>query len=269
MKVALNGDAGDELFGGYDRYRLMPLMSTLALVPGAPVLARGVARSLGAALPPKLVRLLEAVASTPEESYARIVSYFSSEQKAELYTPAFLKLTDGASSVAILRDRYESCDARDLIGRTLCVDTHTYLPGDLLVKVDIATMASSLEGRSPFLDHSLVEFAARLPTRYKVGSSGSKRVLRRAVADLLPDSILARRKQGFGVPISRWFRGELRPFVRDVLLAGDARSAEPVRREAVESLVLEHESRRRDHGNRLWALLMLELWLRRFQPASP
>ena len=264
VKVALNGDGGDEVFGGYDRYRLMPLFSALASLPGATRLARGLSRSVGSAFPPKIARLLDAVSPTPEEAYTRVMSYFSDEQKRGIYSPEMVAQVASSDSHALLLDRFETCAAEDLVGRTLGVDDSSYLPGDLLVKVDIATMASGLEGRSPFLDHPLVEFVARLPTAQKVGLSGGKRILRRAVADLLPSAILKRRKQGFGVPISRWFRGELGPLLRDNLLTTGARSLAFLRKDAIERLIKEHDSGARDHGNRLWALLMLELWQRRF-----
>ena len=264
VKVALNGDAGDEVFGGYDRYRLMPLFSALSLLPGVPAVANAVAGPLAAWLPPRVVRLLEAVAPRPEEAYFRVISYFTEEQKRNLYTTEASERVLRADSRDLLLAEYERCDAPDLVGRTQGVDTHTYLPGDLLAKVDIATMACSLEGRSPFLDHALVEFAARLPTHLKVGVGGGKRVLRRAIGDLLPPSILARRKKGFGVPIAKWFRGELSEMLHETLLAADSRCAAFLRKTEIERLVGEHRGAVRDHGNRLWALLMLELWLRRF-----
>jgi len=140
----------------------------------------------------------------------------------------------------------------------------SYLPGDLLVKVDIATMANGLESRSPFLDHPLVEFAARLPSGLKLGVGGGKRVLQRAMADLLPSAVLRRRKQGFGVPVARWFRGELRELLGDTLLSPRAAARPFFRREAVERLCVEHWESRGDRSPQLWALLMLELWCRQF-----
>jgi asparagine synthase (glutamine-hydrolysing) len=170
----------------------------------------------------------------------------------------------GLDSYQLLYDRFAECDAPDLLGRTLYVDTMTYLPGDLLVKVDIATMAVALEGRSPFLDHPLVEFAARLPSSLKLRASGGKHVLRQAVRDLLPPEILSRRKQGFGVPIAAWFRGELKEMAADVLFAPAARQRPFFRAEAVRRMWDDHQHGRADLSPQLWALVMLELWCRRF-----
>jgi asparagine synthase (glutamine-hydrolysing) len=191
------------------------------------------------------------------------VSVFSPEEAAALYSPEMRRRTERSSAYAPLLGVFEASDAPDLLGRTLHADTMTYLPGDLLAKVDIATMAHGLEARSPLLDHPLVEFAARLPSRYKLGRTG-KVVLRRAVQDLLPDAILRRPKKGFGVPLDRWFRGELRGYLEETLLSSRAQSRPFFDPRAVAALVRAHGSHGRDHSAQLWALLVLELWSRRF-----
>ena len=147
----------------------------------------------------------------------------------------------------------------------MIADIMTYLPGDLLVKVDIASMAHSLECRGPFLDHRVVELAAAMPLERKIQlrSGRSKVVLKRAFADLLPPSIKTRSKMGFGVPISRWFRDELKNELREVLLDPVCLDRGLFRPEAIEKLVAEHIEGKREHSQRLWALLMLELWFRR------
>jgi len=264
VTVALNGDGGDELFAGYPRYGALAAYEALARAPfrsRLPGPLEGWARRW---LPSRAVRFLGAVSARPEESYARTVSYFSPEEKAALYSDEMRTAVGSLDSYELLYDLYRRSDAPDLLGRTLYVDTLTYLPGDLLVKVDIATMANSLEGRSPFLDHDLVEFAASLPSDFKLRRGQGKYLLRKAAADLLPSPILTRPKMGFGVPISRWFRGELRPFLNDVLLSPAAAARPFFKRESVESLVRRHLSGAEDHSPRLWALLMLELWCRRF-----
>jgi asparagine synthase (glutamine-hydrolysing) len=188
---------------------------------------------------------------------------FAPEEAAALYSTEMRRHSDGAAAYAPLLDVFASSDAPDLLGRTLHADTMTYLPGDLLAKVDIATMAHSLEARSPLLDHHLVEFAARLPSRYKLDGTG-KVVLRRAVQDLLPEAILRRPKKGFGVPLGRWFRGELRGYLEDTLLSSRAQSRPFFDARAVAALVRAHGKHGRDHSAQLWALLVLELWSRRF-----
>lgn len=264
VRVALNGDGGDELFAGYDRYKVLKAFAALSLVPGVEPASRALADATGSRLPARVQRLLRVLSATPEESYARTVSYFSPEEKAALYGEAMAAAVAGRESYEFLYERYREWAQADLLARTLYVDTTTYLPGDLLVKVDIASMAVSLEGRSPFLDHPLVEFAARLPSSMKLALGRGKRVLRRAVADLLPREILERRKMGFAVPISRWFRGELREFSADVLFSRSATQRGWFRPEAVRKLWDEHQSGRRERSNHLWALLCLELWRRRF-----
>jgi asparagine synthase (glutamine-hydrolysing) len=142
------------------------------------------------------------------------------------------------------------------------VDVHTYLPGDLLVKVDIATMAHSLEARSPLLDQRVMEFAASLPPSYKLRRGTSKAVLKAAFRGTLPDEVIDRPKKGFAVPLRSWFRNELRDMPREVLLDQRARERGWFREEAVERLIAEHQDGRADHSHRLWSLLQLEVWHR-------
>jgi asparagine synthase (glutamine-hydrolysing) len=144
----------------------------------------------------------------------------------------------------------------------LSVDVRSYLPDDLLVKVDVASMASSLEVRSPLLDHELVEWAARLPASFKLRGRTTKWLLKRAHRDVLPPEILSRPKQGFGVPLERWLREDLRELAHESLLGAGARTAELFRREQVARLLDEHGAARADHSYRLWALLVLEEWMR-------
>jgi asparagine synthase (glutamine-hydrolysing) len=267
VRVALNGDGGDELFAGYPRYTALSAYALLSHVPGDGALGAALAAAAGPRLPARVARFLRALSADPEESYARTVSYFAPEEKAALYGDGMRAAVDGLDSYSLLYARYREWAGADLLARTLYVDTTTYLPGDLLVKVDIASMAVGLEGRSPFLDHPLVEFAARLPSPLKLTGGRGKRVLRRAVADLLPPEILRRKKMGFGVPISSWFRGELRELAADVLLSASAAQRGWFRPEAVRALWDEHQSGRRERGYQLWALLCLELWGRRFLDA--
>ena len=159
---------------------------------------------------------------------------------------------------------FRSCRSEDEIARLLFVDLHSYLPDDLLVKVDIATMATSLEARSPFLDHRVVEFAASLPSAWKLRGRKSKYILKETFSDLLPPRILHRGKMGFGVPIGGWFRGELREYLREIILDPSSLSRgyfDPAR---VRELVDAHQKGITDHAPRLWALLVLELWHRAF-----
>jgi len=146
----------------------------------------------------------------------------------------------------------------------LYVDINSYLPEDLLVKLDIATMANSLEARIPFLDHKFMELVASIPCRLKLKGSKTKFILKAAFKDFLPDGILKRRKMGFGVPVSRWFRNELKDFIYEVLLDRRTLNRGYFKREGLERLLNDHLELRYDHSAKIWALLFLEMWFRVF-----
>ena len=156
--------------------------------------------------------------------------------------------------------------ARTELDALLALDLTGYLPDDLLTKLDRASMAASLEGRAPFLDHHLVEFACRLPASFKLRGATGNRVLRLAVADLVPASIRRRVKRGLTVPLARWMTGPLLPLLRDTLGRLDPRVVRPA---AVKALLDEHVDRRRDNRRDLWALVMLQLWTEAHAPTIP
>jgi asparagine synthase (glutamine-hydrolysing) len=166
--------------------------------------------------------------------------------------------------MSLLEQAYAAADSPDFLERTQFADMETYLPDDLLVKVDIAAMVHSLEGRSPFLDHELAEFAARLPVGYKIRGRTSKYILRYAMRRHLPAPILRRGKQGFGMPVGAWFRGPLRAVAYDVLLDRLTLGRDILDGGGVRRLLEEHVSGRVDHGYRIWELLCLELWFRTY-----
>ncbi len=266
VTVALNGDGGDENFAGYERYAAhvaaawyerLPravrgaLATTARLVPTGPRTPRLAARGR---------RWIESLGDPRERRYARWMSHFHAGLKREVCTEEFLRSAGGGEAEALLVDAYRDSDAPDLVDATLDVDVRTYLPDDLLVKVDIATMAHGLEGRSPLLDHELMEFCASLPSSMKLRGFSKKRIFKRAVRDLLPREVIGRRKMGFAVPLDRWFRGELRDVARDVILGRRARERGYFRQAAVERLVREHLDGVRNWHYQLWNLLMLELW---------
>jgi asparagine synthase (glutamine-hydrolysing) len=252
VTVALVGDGGDESFAGYERYAAMGLADR---VPRAAA-ALG-ARMLGA-LPAgerrsttfRARRFLDAAARPRAERYGALMQVFSLDERAALWS------ADARAEIGALMSAGFMLGApvqRGVTGLQL-LDVATYLPGDLLPKSDIASMAHSLELRSPLLDHRVVELGLSLPAGLKRG----KLALRRAFADDLPPVVAGRGKTGFGVPLAAWFRGDLRDLAGDLLL-GDRGWFE---RSAVERLLQEHASGRADHGHRLWTLVMLELWQR-------
>lgn len=279
VTVALTGDAGDELFGGYDRYRAVALAAQLDRLPaGARAALSGpLARAIPASSRAKtrlrkVRRWLEAVGEGPDDRYLRWVGLFDEPARTALYADGWLDALaaagaddpDSADPASVLRRALDAAGRRDPATRAAVADLLTYLPGDLLVKVDMASMAHGLECRGPFLDHRVVELAVSLPLRRKLRLRGgrSKVVLKQAFAELLPPAIRTRPKMGFGVPLDRWFRGPLKDELRRVLLDPVARARGLFRPEAVAALVDDHAAGRRDHAYKLWALLMLELWFR-------
>ena len=268
VTVALNGDAGDENFAGYDRYLASVLASRLDGVPRA---VRRAAASLVVAMGgisrhhrvQRARRLAERFADPMERRYAALMMHFDPERKAQLCTPAFMAAT-AFDSVDWIERAFAASDASNQLERTLDVDVNNYLPDDLLVKVDIATMAHGLEARSPFLDHRLMEFAATLPPELKLRGTEKKYLLRRLATERLPSHLLTLPKKGFGVPIDGWFRGELQDFTRDVLLDSRARSRGYFEMRTVERLLDDHVSGRGVWHYQIWNLLMLELWHRMF-----
>jgi asparagine synthase (glutamine-hydrolysing) len=250
VTVALAGDGGDEAFGGYERY---PAYGLARRLPRA--LARAGASGLGL-LPAtrreprsplfRAARFLHVAAAPRNERYARLMEVFPLEQRRRLWADPAL-----ARPVSLEPTR-PGVDGLQL------VDLETYLPGDLLPKADLASMAHSLELRSPFLDHEVVALGLALPDSLKVRGREGKVALRRAFAADLPAEVAGRGKTGFGVPLGRWFRRDLRETAHDLL----ATERGWFRPEEMRRLLDEHESGRADHGHRLWCLLMLELWMR-------
>src|ERR1043166_1665123 len=271
VTVALNGDGGDESFAGYERYAAMRIAERYAHIPRA-------LRKIFIEAPVRLLptseikrsrfrdakRFLQAANLPRTERYFRWMATFNRETKPELYTRDFAATVSGQNSSALLDRWFATANGTGTLDATMLTDQMTYLPNDLLVKVDIASMANSLEARSPFLDHNLIEFAASLPEHIKMRGFETKSLLKKVAARLVPNDVVYRRKMGFGVPIGKWFRGEMKDFVRGVLLCERSLKRGIVKPEILERYVDEHASARRDHSFQLWTLLMLELWFQRF-----
>ena len=177
-----------------------------------------------------------------------------------MWSPEYAQKVSVSDSADFLLSAYRECPSRDFTTRTTCADVLTYLPCDILNKVDIASMAYSLEVRCPILDHQVVELAARMPIDWKMQRGRGKQIFIETFSDLLPPAIQNRSKMGFGVPLDHWFRGELAPMLKEVLLDPVSLNRGIFRPAAVEQLVNEHGSAKWDHSYRLWALLVLELW---------
>ncbi len=268
VTVALTGDAGDELFAGYPRYRAVRLGGWFDRLPTPlrATIANPLWRYLPASVRQKsrrrrLKKLMAALRLPPEERYLQWIVIFDQTRRAELYTVDFVsKLADAPEQ--FLLSLYRSLPPRDFVTRTTLVDLFSYLPCDLLTKVDIASMAHGLECRSPFLDHHVVELAVQLPLRLKMQGLEGKRLLKEAFARFFPPRLRRRPKMGFGVPLDSWFRGPLAELLRDVLLDRTARERGYFEPAVLERLVEEHIAGTWDHSYRLWCLLMLEMWHR-------
>jgi asparagine synthase (glutamine-hydrolysing) len=268
VTVALNGDGGDESFGGYTRYVANALALRLEYLPAS--LRRRLA-SLSArlpeggevsSLPSRARRLISALPLDPPARYARYVSWFDSAQRHELYDPAFADAIEDVAPRDSIEELWSATSGSSVVDKMLEVDVSTYLVDDLITKIDIATMAHGLEARSPFLDHELMQLAASIPAHLKVRGTSKKWILRQALRGWLPDEILDRPKQGFSVPLTAWLRGELRDWSREILL--DSRTLgrgyfEPA---AVRRLLERHDGGADGDAKRIWALVMLELWHR-------
>jgi asparagine synthase (glutamine-hydrolysing) len=270
VTVALSGDGGDESFAGYPNYAHVARWGRADLIPG-PVrrtIGHGLAAALGR-LPyhdttARLGRALEMVGATVPGRFRLRSTILKPQEKAAAYTRRFRALVaDGAGRNGAPVELAFAAGA-DPIDWMMCHDQHFYLPDCLMVKVDVASMASSLEVRCPLLDHPLVEFAATIPSGLKRDRSGGKAIFKEALRGLLPPAILTRRKMGFGVPLARWFRGELVDLLRGTLLDDRARRRDLFDPRFVRRLVEDHRAGRRDWSSRLWALLWLELWFREF-----
>ena len=270
VTVALAGDGGDELFAGYDRYLASALAARFDVLPRSLrlLIARGVAAVTPQGEPKsplyRLGRFAEVLPLDPVTRYARLISFFDDEGKRALYAHGFASRVAGERSLDLLAEAYRRSDAESFLERTLDVDVQTYLPDDLLVKMDIASMAASLEVRSPLLDHRVAEFAARLPQRMKLRGLVQKHLLKHAFRGILPETVLRRKKMGFGVPIDRWLRGELREMTHDLLLDPRALARGWFDAAALRRLLDEHERQTAFHHHRLWSLLVLELWHRTY-----
>ena len=236
VTVALAGDGGDENFAGYDRY------VELAAHEGPAI---------------------------PYYSHLLAWDYFDDAARIELYEPDFLASLGERSFMSVIADPYAESDAEDALSRILDVDVQTYLPSDLLVKMDIASMAHSLEVRSPLLDHVFMETAAAIPAGRKLAGPTKKRVYKDALRGWLPDHLLDRPKMGFGVPLVDWFRGELRDLPREVLLDPHSLRRGIFREAGVRRIVDDHVSGATDNAFKIWTLMQFELWLRTYVDGVP
>jgi asparagine synthase (glutamine-hydrolysing) len=266
VTVALSGDGGDEVLAGYDRYRAAIVA---ARVRRSVPLPRAAFALVGQSLPAgsdlrtparRLRRFVQGLADDEGVRYSRWMSLFDPARLAASRTPEFSAALNRSEASRYLSEPIERRNGAGLLAALSRLDLTTYLPGDLLVKADIATMANSLEARAPFLDHRLVEWACLLPDGLRLHADQGKFLLRQLMRDRLPPETLSGPKRGFGVPVSEWLRGDLRPLLQDTLLGQQALLRGYLLPQVIQGLVAEHVAGTADHGRELWALLCLELW---------
>jgi len=266
VKVALSGDGGDELFAGYPTINRFLLLRAFDKMPG---LGKKLMRWAAARLPYSAYgkNFLHAMGSSnPLERYFA-QSYVSYHMRERMLAPEWVLPSDPSILKQMLPDNFLPHDA-DTVSQLMYFEATANLTGDMLVKVDRASMAASLEVRCPLLDHQLAEYATRIPTRWKWRAGAGKRILINAFRDRLPAAIVNRSKMGFGVPIDRWFRGPLRELVHDCLLAKRFLDLGIVAPDFVRYLLHEHDSGRRDNHHHMYALLMLQLWFENLEDAK-
>jgi asparagine synthase (glutamine-hydrolysing) len=277
VTVALSGDGGDEAFAGYQwRYGLNLLEARLRGWLPRPV-RRGILGPLSGIWPkadrlPRPLRwkyLLRNLSLDPEQAYFNDMSLFTPADKQLLLAESFRKSLNGHDPFTAFRSHFDRVRGLDHLRRILYVDLKTWLPNDILVKMDRMAMANSLEVRSPLLDHHVIEFAASLPSEMKYHGRTSKYLLKRYAQRRVPASVIHRPKMGFSIPLAAWLRGELRPMAEDLLLSGRALGREYFNPTTVRQMWTSHQEGRRNHAHHLWALMALEMWHRLFIDQTP
>jgi asparagine synthase (glutamine-hydrolysing) len=276
VTVALSGDGGDEVFAGYQwRYGLNLLEARLRGWIPRPV-RRGVVGPLAAIWPkadrlPRPLRwkfLLRNLSLDPEQAYFNDMSLFTPADKRGLLSDGFRQGLNGYDPFTAFRTHFDRVRGQDHLRRILYVDLKTWLPNDILVKMDRMAMANSLEVRSPLLDHHVIDFAAGLPSEMKYHGRTSKYLLKRFAERRVPPSVIHRPKMGFSIPLASWLRGELRPMAEDLLLSERALGRSYFQAETIRGMWTRHQEGRRNHAHHLWALMVLELWHRLFVDES-
>jgi asparagine synthase (glutamine-hydrolysing) len=272
VTVALSGDGGDEIFAGYiRRYSLSRLENIWREV--IPLFFRRYMIGPISRVYPKgdyLPRWMRAkymlmnLPLSPVEAYFRDMSCFLPEEKEKLYQKDFRRSLNGYSPMNHFKSFLGNSEIEDHLSRIQYIDFKTYLPEDILVKVDRMSMANSLEVRSPLLDHKFIEFVATIPSNLKLNGKTSKYIFKRTLENRLPDAILYRGKQGFSIPVESWLKNELREYAEDILFSDKAKQRDYFDYDYVKKIWNHHLKGLRDHSDQLWTLLMLELWHRSF-----
>lgn len=266
VTVALNGDGGDENFAGYDRYsiqkfslwyeKLLFLHKIIAL-PMAKFLAKNIKNTFFE----RAYRFSKTLEEDYTHRYLNYICYFTNEMKKKIYTEQFKEKMVEINSYDIVASKFNETKTKDKLDQTLFADFSTYLPDDLMVKVDIDSMAVSLEGRSPFLDHEFMELCAKIPSNLKLkGFNNKKYILKKSLEGFIPNDILYRKKMGFGVPIEAWLRDDLKKYAEELLLSEKALGRGIFKKESVKDFLRQHNETKVSYAQQIWALICLEQW---------
>ncbi len=265
VTVALAGDGGDESFGGYQKYLTELVENRVRRSVPRPLLRllKTIVSDADTGVRRKASSLASSALADPADGFYRTNTFMTDGQLQQLLSEKMQTACSSYDAGDYTRQYWNHLSGADHVSRMLYTDLKTYLPGDILVKVDRTSMAHSLEVRAPLLDHSIIEYAASLPSRWKIQNKQKKVVLRKAFAQLLPEDFLARRKQGFTVPLASWFRGELRALTEQELL--ENRSLDHFfKADSLKQLWLQHQQQQADHGTLLWSLLSFALWQKEY-----
>jgi len=274
VKVALNGDGGDENFGGYRRYYFDRFIRYYSGIPSA--IRKRILNKIIKAFPftdssflnlflQKLKVLTKTSSDLPAQRHLWLLYWFNYGLAEKIYSPDFKLHVEGKTPLDIMTKSYESFGRfSNSVDNMISVEINTYLPDDLLVKMDVACMANSLEPRSPLLDHKFMEFAATLPADFKIKNGERKYIFKKALEKILPKEIIYRRKRGFTPPVDQWFRGQMKNYAYEVLLDSKTLSRNYFKKEGITRLLDDHCRRKINYGEAIWALVFLELWHRTF-----
>jgi len=274
VTVVLTGDGGDEMFGGYQHYQAEILLQALGKVPR--FFRNTIMKSVLKGFPHlplakfndqknRLLNNLDRIDISPEDRFFHRHQVFYPDEKKAMYTDGFIGELDSDLNIGRRLLTY-ACPPQELnsINKTLYLDTHFYLPNDMLTKVDRMSMAHSLEARVPFLDHKLAEYIATIPSTMKVNGSQTKDILKKTMSDLLPREILYRKKQGFNVPLNVWFRNDLENMASNILFDGKSSNRGFIKKDYIEKMIKTHRQKKRDLSFQIWTLIVFEKWCRSF-----
>ncbi|MFA6159980.1 MAG: asparagine synthase (glutamine-hydrolyzing) [Parcubacteria group bacterium] len=270
VTVALNGDGGDENFAGYPWYSVHKFSlwyekfifpHKLIILP----LTKFLYKNLKNQFFERAYKFSQIISESYAKRYLDYICYFSNEMKSEIYTEEFKNKVWKEDTYEIMLEKFKEAGDTTKGEQALSVDFNTYLPDDLLVKVDIDSMAVALEGRSPFLDHEFMELVAKIPFNLKLkGLNTKKYILKKSLEGLIPSEILHRKKMGFRIPISDWLRNDLKKYTRNILLSEKAMQRGIFKKDAIEKILKKHSETNIDYSRHIWALLTLELWFQEY-----